>query len=377
MTRVAIVSGACPAGDAVGNDIRQMQRVLQGQGHAVEVFTGTWGPDQPRSRDGRTVPDYLGDDPGGLAIYHHASGWRPGVDLIRRLRCRRVVRYHNVTPAHFFAQYDRGFAEDCRRGREQLRELVAARCDLYLSASAYNQREFLELGAEAARCAVMYPFHQVDRLLAAVPDPVVREDLDDGRANLLFIGRLVPHKGHRFLLDAFAAYLRHHDPDGRLILVGREEWLLHGYRLELEQQARRLGIRSQMLFVFRASEAELRAYFEEATALVVASEHEGFCVPVVEAMALGVPVVAYAAAAVPDTVGDAGLVWPEPDPFLLAASADRLARDGRARAALADRGRRRFRDHFDLPHIEASFVRALAALDVTSTPEWNAGTKVA
>jgi glycosyltransferase involved in cell wall biosynthesis len=360
MTRVAIITGACPAGDAVGNDVREMQRILRGQGHAVEVFTGAWGADQPRSLDGRTVPAYLHGGGPGLAIYHHASGWESGVRLFCRLRCRRAVRYHNVTPAHFYVQYDRGFADDCRRGREQLRQLVAARCDLYLSASAYNQREFLELGADPARCTVVPPFHQVGRMTTVAPDPAVLADLRDGRTNLLFVGRVVPHKGHRFLLDAFAAYLRHFDPDGRLILIGRGEWLLQAYRQELEEQSRRLGIRSQVLFVSHASESELRAYYEAAAALVVASEHEGFCVPVVEAMALGVPVVAYGAAAVPDTVGDAGLVWPEPDPYLLAASVARLVAQPQARAALADRGRRRFRELFDLPHIEAAFVKALA-----------------
>ncbi len=361
MTRVAIISGDCPPGDAVGNDVREMQRILTQQGHSVEIFTSPWGRDPARSPEGRTVPAYLGGSSTALAIYHHAGGWEGGVRLISRLQCRRVIRYHNVTPAHFFESYDPRFAAACRLGREQLRELVAARCDLYLSASAYNQSEFLELGADPARCAVVYPFHQVRRMLSASPDPAVLADLGDGRSNWLFIGRLVPHKGHRFLLDAFAAYLRHHDADGRLIMVGRGEWALRRYRQELEEQASRLGIRNQILFLGRVSESELRAYYETATALVVASEHEGFCVPVVEAMALGVPVVAYGAAAVPDTVGEAGLLWPQPDPFLLAASVDRLRRQPALRAALAQRGRDRFRQHFDLPHIEGAFVQALAA----------------
>ena len=106
----------------------------------------------------------------------------------------------------------------------------------------------------------------------------------------------------------------------------------------------------------------MRAYYETASALVVASEHEGFCVPVVEAMALGVPVVAYGTTAVPHTLGDAGLVWDEPDPFLLAQSIDTVVRDGPVRRRLIERGKRRYRALFASERIEQDFLHALQTL---------------
>jgi glycosyltransferase involved in cell wall biosynthesis len=363
MSRIAIISPASPRGDAVGNDIHESRRILESRGHQVEVFTTTWGtPTEPRSRTGVSVPRFVRGDRSAVAIYHHAIGWEPGVRLLGQLNCRRVVKYHNVTPARFFEPYDARHAADCRRGREQLGELVALGCDLYLSDSPYNQAEVCRLGADPARCAVVPPFHHADRLAAVEPDPQLLRDLGDGTTNLLFVGRMVPNKGHRFLLDAFATYNEYHNPLSRLVLVGKGDWSLADYTRGLDDQARRLRVRGQVLFPGGATEAELRAYYECAHVLVVASEHEGFCVPVIEAMALGVPVVAYGTSAVPDTVGEAGLVWDEPEPFLLAESIARAAREGPERAWLRAAGRRRYEEKFALPRIEAQFVRAMAAV---------------
>ncbi len=363
MTRIAILSSASPSGDAVGNDIREMRRILTGRGHQVEVFTSVWGtPSQPRSRDGRSVTHFVGRDPSAILVYHHGIGWEPGVRLLTRMNCRRVVRYHNVTPARFFEPYDAKYTRECRQGREQLVELARAQCELYLSASAFNDTEFAALGVDPARRAVVPPLHQVARMTAVEPDPEVLRDLDDGLTNILFVGRLVPHKGHRFLLDAFAAYNHHYNRRSRLVLIGKGDWSLGAYTNSLYARARELRVRGQVVFVSAASEAELRAYYERAHVFVVVSEHEGFCVPVVEAMALGVPVVAYAAAAVPDTVGDAGLVWDEPDPFLLAESIAQVVRDGPEREWLRAAGRRRYEETFALPRIEADFMRAMAAV---------------
>jgi glycosyltransferase involved in cell wall biosynthesis len=181
----------------------------------------------------------------------------------------------------------------------------------------------------------------------------------DGRTNFLFVGRRVPNKGHRFLIDAFAAYVEHYGADSRLLLIGREDPALVSYTNQLRDQARRLGVADRVLFLGGVTESELRAYYESAHVFVVASEHEGFCVPVVEAMALGVPVVAYGTSAIPDTVGDAGLVWEEPDPFLLAESVARVARSGPVRDELVRRGRQRYGEQFGNERIAGRFLVAL------------------
>jgi glycosyltransferase involved in cell wall biosynthesis len=359
MSRIAVVGLTITPGDAVGQDALHMQQVLSDYGHEAVLFSSHWIKANPLTRDVRGVDEFLGDDPTAVLLYHHAIGWDTGLELVRRTRCKRVVRYHNVTPARFFAGYPGQAVTMCTRGREQLRDLVRIQCDLYLSASEYNEAELRRLGADTARCAVLPPFHQVDRLAAAGPDREVLRACGDGRTNLLFVGRRVPNKGHRFLIDAFAAYAEHYDADSRLLLVGREDPALVGYTNQLRDQARRLGVADRVLFLGGVTEGELRACYESAHVFVVASEHEGFCVPVVEAMALGVPVVAYGTSAIPDTVGDAGLVWDEPDPFLLAESIARVARPGPVRDELVRRGRRRYAEQFGNEHIAGRFVAAL------------------
>jgi glycosyltransferase involved in cell wall biosynthesis len=197
-------------------------------------------------------------------------------------------------------------------------------------------------------------------LLAARPDADVLCACRDGPAvHLLFVGRCAPPKGHRFLIDAFAVFAAHYEPDSRLVLVGREDPTLATYGNHLREQARSLGVHDRVVFVNEASESALRAYYESAAALVVTSEHEGFCVPIAEAMALGVPVVAWDSSAVGETLGDAGLLWEEPDPFVLAESVACLVREPALARRLAERGRRRFAEHFSNARIGARFLQAL------------------
>jgi glycosyltransferase involved in cell wall biosynthesis len=361
MSRIAIVSAANPTGDAVGYDVRHMEALLGGQGHATDVFTRVWGPDEPRNRHGTTLRRFVHGDPTAVVIYHHTSGWEEAVRLMGRLGCRRVVRYHNVTPAHFFDPYNDILAGHCREGREQVAELARAGCELYLSDSSFNQSELLAAGAPPGRCAVVPPFHQTERLVRAVPDPGVLRDCA-GVTNWLFVGRRAPNKGHRLLIDAFAAYVAHFNPHSRLILLGRSDSRLRPYDEALRDQVRRLRLRGRIAFLSATDDAGLRAYYDSSAALVVASEHEGFCVPVIEAMALGVPLVARAATAVAETAGAAALVWDEADPLLLAASADRLARDPAARRFLAECGRRCYHDRFRISRLEADFLAVLGPL---------------
>lgn len=362
MTRIAITAPTISAGDAMGNDALEMRRILSARGHTVGLFSSHWIKPSEQTRDVSELSDFLADDPQALLIFHHAVGWKAGVDLFRRTTCRRAVKYHNVTPGRFFSGISSELALNCQLGREQLRELARADGDLYLSDSPFNQSELIDAGAPAERCAVVPPFHHIDRLHDVPADPKVLRQLEDGRTNLLFVGRRAPNKGHRFLLDAFAVYREHYDRDSRLLLVGRDDRTLLSYSNRLREQASRLGVLESVLFIDAVSEAELKAYYQCASAFVLASEHEGFCVPLIEAMALHVPIVAYGAAAVPHTVGDAGLVWEEPDPFLLAQSIDTVVGDTVVRRRLTERGRHRYQSLFANRRIERDFLQVLRPL---------------
>lgn len=362
MPRIAIVSPAILPGDAIGRDVRHMGRILREQGHEVELFSTTWGKPQPRSDNDVHVRDFLVGDPSALLILHHAIGWPHAVPLMTATKCRRVVKYHNVTPARFYDAVDAEYAKLCRNGRVQLRELIAQNCDLYLADSPFNRRELVEMGADPRRCAVVPPFNDLENLLQTPPDPEVLRDYGDGLTNLLFVGRRAPNKGHRFLLDAFAVYRRCYKANSRLVVIGRGEPRQEKYTQTLREQVWRLGLSGHVVFVDSVTDAELKAHYERASVFVLASEHEGFCVPLVEAMALQVPIVAYGAAAVPHTLGDAGLIWDESDPFLLAQSIDTVVRDAAVRRQLIERGRRRYQEQFTNQLLERDFLHVLQPL---------------
>jgi glycosyltransferase involved in cell wall biosynthesis len=368
MPRIAIVSPAILPGDAIGRDALHMGGVLREQGHHVELFSTTWGKPQPRNDNDLHVRNFLADDASALLILHHAIGWPHAVPLIAAAKCRRVIKYHNVTPARFYDSLDDEYAELCRQGRTQLRQLIDHKCDLYIADSPFNQKDLMEMGADSQRCIVLPPFNDLENLLTTQPDPTVLHDYSDGCTNLLFVGRRAPNKGHRSLLDAFAVYHHLYNAHSRLVLIGRCEPRQEKYTQSLREQVWRLGLHGQVIFVDSVSDAELKAYYESASVFVLASEHEGFCVPLVEAMALQVPIVAYGTTAVPHTVGNAGLVWDEPDPVLLAQSIDTVVRDSEVRQQLIERGWRRYRERFANQRLERDFLRALRSFASFRTP---------
>jgi glycosyltransferase involved in cell wall biosynthesis len=240
--------------------------------------------------------------------------------------------------------------------------LVEEGCDLFLAPSDYNRQELLALGARESCSFVVPCFHQIDRLQAIQADPTVLEVCRDGQTNILFVGRVVPNKGHLALLEAFAVYHRRYNPRSRLLLVGREYPDMEVYNAQIRATTRALGLERAVAILGEAGEAALKAYYQAADVFLSTSAHEGFCVPLVEAMAQRLPVVAFGSSAVPETVGPAGLVWESPDPFLLAASVHRLVRDPGVRAALTERGWQRYQERFATPPVEDAFLGALKTL---------------
>ncbi len=360
MGRVALMVPCFIEADAVSTDVLGMYRSLSARGHEVHVFASHREITDPPARPVSAARQPL-SDPSAVAVYHLAAGWREGAEALARARCKRVLKYHNVTPAEFFTGVDQEYVLACREGRAELAALARAGLDRYLADSDYNLRELLDEGAPAESGAVVPPFHNIHRLLETDPDPDVLARLRDGKANFLVVGRLAPNKGHAALLEAFALY-RRRNPESRLVIVGRGDPRLGVYTEALRSHTARLGLAEAVVFTGGVSLAALRAYYQAAHLFVITSRHEGFCVPLVEAMALGVPVLALGAAAVPGTVADAGLVWHEDDPRLLAESMHRLVTDREAAAALGARGRRRYHDHFTNGRIELRFLAALGRL---------------
>src|SRR5207248_3376126 len=171
-------------------------------------------------------------------------------------------------------------------------------------------------------------------------------------------GRLAPNKAQHDLIKALAAYRRLYDPRARLHLVGTSS--SESYRTALVAYADALDLVDAVEFTGSVSDGELAAHYRAADVFVCVSEHEGFCVPLLEAMHHRLPIVAYAAAAVPETLGDGGLLLNSKDPYTVAAAVQRVVSDADLRAQLVAAGTRRLHD-FDLDRSREKLLGAISA----------------
>jgi len=237
-------------------------------------------------------------------------------------------------------------------------------CELYLGCSPFNLEDFSRRGVDPARSAVVPPFHKVEELLAVAPDARRTGNNADGAPELLMVGRIAPNKGDLALVDALTVMRRTSDPRTRLIRIGKLDPNLERYGVAVREHVREMGAEAHVVAIDDATPGELRAAYAAADALVMLSAHEGFCVPLVEAMALGTPIVALGSSAIAWTVGDAGIVWSEPDPHLVAMSIVRLHTDLMLREMLRELGRARYRTVFApaalAKGLEAAFARFAA-----------------
>jgi glycosyltransferase involved in cell wall biosynthesis len=359
--KIGILSPSISTADAVSNDVLGMYGALSKAGNDVRIFCETNGVRDQRIFDVSKIKRFLkGTD--DFLIYHYSIGWPSGLVILQELPCRKAIKYHNVTPATFFAGFSKSDERHCELGRKELTKVIQADCDLYLAASTYSMRELISSGAAAPKCFVVPPFHHIDRLATTQTDELVPIRYADGKTNILSVGRVAPHKGHLTLLEAFANYYYNCNTNSRLIIVGKGGEGLSPYSKFLRNTVNGLGLKEAVVFTGCVSDSALKAYYSVADLFVITSEHEGFCVPLVEAMSMQLPITACASTAIPETVGDAGVVWPERDPFLLAETIDFISRDTSVRSALGLRGRRRYEKMFTNQRIEETFLDTLSKI---------------
>jgi glycosyltransferase involved in cell wall biosynthesis len=314
-----VLSGAGPVDAVTTQALRWRERFAGwgwgGRDVAVHIDPRMDGAVRPLGQL-RAAPDDV--------LLVHYSAYAPKLRALLDLPNRTLLLSHNVTPAKWFWNHDPAAAIQCALGRRQLPEF-AARADVVAGVSAYNAAE---LGSDA----VIPILFDAGRLgapgAAAVPGP----------PTLLCVGRLAPHKRQDELIGVLALLRRHRLPDARLVVVG--EPLNAAYERRLRGLADRL-VPGAVTFERSLSTAALAERYRRAHVFVSLSEHEGFCIPLLEAFHLGVPVVARPAGGVPEVAGDAALLPADRDPAVLAELVATAIEDDELRAALRDRGRAR------------------------------------
>ena len=326
MTRIHQVVATLGYGDAIGHEVLGIQRVLRAAGHESEIFVEAADYRlESLTRNYRELVDVSRPD---NLLLHHFSLASKASRTAYALPDRMALIYHNITPPEFFVGLHRSLSSECFRGRRELRA-YADRCDLALGDSEFNRQDLEALGFQRTGVLPVVPdFSHLD----GEPDRTVADLFDDTWTNVLFVGRMVPNKKIEDLIRFFHAYHTFYNPHSRLLLLGAHGGL-ERYIAALHQLTASLG-NTHVHFVGPVSNEELVAFYEVADLFLCASEHEGFCVPLVEAFYKQIPVLAYAATAVPATMDGAGVLYNSKDPLHVAALMDAVVSSTEAQEAL-------------------------------------------
>lgn len=296
----------------------------------------------------------------GLIIYHHSQDWSRGRQLLARATVPIVLRFHNITPSHYFSGYAPNYEECCRAGESLTRTLATLdKPHIWLCASEYNRDTLVRAGINTGLTLVAPPFNNADRLLLT-PN---HADVAAPRPTFLFAGRFVPNKGHRHLARFADAYRRCFGPDFQLVLVGAIDNYLRRWWDEFVGLVRELDLSAHIRVYPHLPDAVLHDFFRTAHAFVCFSEHEGFCVPIIEAQAVGLPVIANGSTAIAETAGAGQFVGEPPltagDYEFYAELAHLASRDASIRNTLVANGRCNVARRFTQELLENAFIEAI------------------
>jgi glycosyltransferase involved in cell wall biosynthesis len=323
---------ALAPGDAISNQALTLQAHLRSAGYLSELFAEKLHPKiATRARPLWQYPRTPSSQ--DVCLLHYSIG-SAAAQLFATLAQRRVLVYHNVTPADWFRGFSRELVAQCHHGRRELAGLASA-TDLALAVSEFNRRELDSAGFR--RTGVM-PLLPAAGLRERPSSRVFRRLFEDGRDNILYVGRISPNKRIEDLLRVFAVYQRFVHPASRLLLAGDERGN-ERYQEALLRMVDDMRL-DEVVFTGHLEDDELLACYAAADVLLCLSEHEGVGVPLLEAMLLGIPVVAYDAAAVRETLRGGGVLLTEKRPEVVAELIDLvLRRPGLREAVLATQRR--------------------------------------
>jgi len=324
--------------DAISNEALVIRKLLRSWGYRSEIFAETQ-VSLPGSGPGIKDLRDCGEIASGDAVLLHLSSGSRANTVFKSIECRKALLYHNITPPEFFRGLQEQAAMAMRRGREQMERLAGA-AEVVLADSTFNADELVAAGfGEVETMPLLLDFD----MIAAKPDRRMLARLDDGKLNILFVGRCAPNKR---LEDAVAAlyYLKNYiEPEARLIHAGSSVGM-EQYHALLMTRVRNLGLTGVEL-LGEVTQSELSACYRAATVFLCMSEHEGFCIPLLEAMAHDLPILAYDAGAVGETLAGSGVLFAEKRFDELAEMIRELARNDELRKSVIDGQRRRLEEY--------------------------------
>ena len=339
--------------DATGDHTRALRDAFRSVGWASDIYVEA--AHDELSDEATYFEEYPSRArPGDVLLYQLGTS-SPVADFLLDRHEPLVLDYHNVTPETFYEGWEDHTVAKVTLARRQVAAL-APRAVLGIADSAFNARELEELGCPAT--TVVPILVDVEAAGGADGRELARLSMDHGDATvMLFVGRLSPNKSHERLIEALFVYRRLYDPGARLHLVGPN--VTPAYAEAVFAFADELGLADAVRHGEHLTPAQLAAWYQDADVFVCLSEHEGFCIPLLETMRAGTPIVALDAGAVSETLADAGILLPTARPATVAAAVARVRTDEGLAARLAESGHRRLTD-FAADTTRQRFVEVLA-----------------
>lgn len=292
-------------GDATSNHILEIDKRLTKWGFESHIYAQYSRSElQHQIRPIADLRPYLHqkDD---LLIYHYGI-FHFSTYYFQAAQCQRMLIYHNITPDQMYAQWDKYNQKNCRLGRLVLQQLPP--CDLAAGVSNFNREELVATGFDANKTAVIPIFLPVDVWQILPADTTLQASLrHQNKTNWLSVGRIAPNKALEDVIRLFHVYKTQLNPHAHLYLVGSKS--IKTYVHALQELVAALELTAHVTFPGRVSDQQLKTYYQNAHLFVSASHHEGFCVPLVESMFFGLPILARNSTAVPETLGQAGILF--------------------------------------------------------------------
>ncbi len=292
-------------GDAISNEAMVMRDLFRRWGYDAIIYCERRRILPELHAEASDLSDLRAVCNAGDVVLLHLSIGSPANELFGSLPAKKAILYHNITPPEYFQLVQSATAADLARGRKQAASLAGV-AKVNLADSDYNARELMAWGYPPA---AVFPLMLDFEKLGGVPDRAVMRQFGDGKANVLFVGRCAPNKKIEDVITAFAYFQKGVNANSRLILAGSFAGTERYHRL-LVTMARDLKLEN-VVFTGSIPQTQLNACYRSAHLFLCMSEHEGFCIPLVESLVHRVPVLAFSACAVPETLGGAGVLFHE------------------------------------------------------------------
>lgn len=323
-------------GDAIGDTASHMKRFFLSQGFQSEIFCLT--RDHGLEDESRLFSQFPETAPSDITIFHFALP-SPLTHAFKSLSSKNVLLYHNITPPEFFEGYSDEMKRISRLGREELHS-VLPHTALALADSEFNRQELVSLGFKRTEVFPLFvDFEKYRKPVSRFLYNLFRDE----RTNVLFVGRIAPNKKIEDLIKVIFYYKKYISPLVRLIIVGKTS-SLPGYYQSLVCLADEFYLKpEEICFTGHVSDEEMFALYKASDVFLSLSEHEGFGLPFIESMVFDLPIVALDCTAVPDTLGEAGVLIRNKRVDFIGELVHIVSKDNRLRKELIEGQRQRLK----------------------------------